>query len=143
MASQDKDSLIAEVTELREKLRPQLERDRATALSEGRGWSESAWLAGTPSLSKYPAGPCFLPRGPADGITLWTGFHNMNSGDWFNVALGSAALYAAGLGSGALGWLYSRSVGRTPLLWCPGLPLLPLCCPSPTIDFCSPHNLLP
>ena len=102
--AEDKDALVAQVQELRSQLLPQMERDRALTRAEGRPWSEGQWLSGEPSLHKYPAGPAFLPLGRLEDVTAWTGIVHMNAGEWMNAALGSAALYAAGFGSGALDW---------------------------------------
>ena len=98
----DKETLLSDVTRLREELVPQMARDKAATLAEGRPWSAAAWLSAEPEAQKYPAGPGFLPKGRQQDVTAWTGVANMDSGDWFRVALGSAALYATGLSSGAL-----------------------------------------
>ncbi len=98
--SEDKESLVAQVEELRSQLLPQLARDREVAQAEGRRFSTEGWLSGGPTQHKYPSGPGFLPKGTAQEVTAWTGVANMDSGDWFRVALGSAALYVAGFGSG-------------------------------------------
>lgn len=100
---EDKDALVAQVSELRSQLVPQMQRDRERTLAQGRAWSAEAWMLGQPAQHKYPAGPAFLPLGRAEEVTPWTGIANMNSGDWLSVALGSVALYATGFGSGALG----------------------------------------
>jgi hypothetical protein len=91
-ATEDKDTLVAQVQELRSQLLPQMERDRALTRAEGRPWSDAQWLSGEPSQHKYPAGPAFLPLGRPSDVTPWTGIANMNVGEWVNVALGSAAL---------------------------------------------------
>ena len=132
----DKETLIAEVEELRAQLVPQMERDRALALAEGRKFNLGQWLSGAPFQNKYPSGPGFLPKGSAQEVTMWTGVTNMDSRDWLSVAVGSAALYATGFSFGASPCKGGerRGVGGVNLLPArPSTPLFPLAAPP------SPH----
>ena len=113
-AAEDKEALVAQVQELRSQLLPQMERDRALTRAEGRPWSDAQWLSGEPSQHKYPSGPAFLPLGRTSDVTPWTGIANMNVGEWVNVALGSAALYATGFSSGAWRPAVGRGAGGAP-----------------------------
>ena len=123
-AAEDKEALVAQVQELRSQLLPQMERDRALTRAEGRPWSDAQWLSGEPSQHKYPSGPAFLPLGRTSDVTPWTGIANMNVGEWVNVALGSAALYATGFSSGAWRPAVGRGAGGAPGggagAWCRG-----------------------
>jgi hypothetical protein len=118
----DKETLIAEVEELRAQLVPQMERDRALALAEGRKFSLGQWLSGAPFQNKYPSGPGFLPKGSAQEVTMWTGVTNMDSRDWLSVAVGSAALYATGFSFGASA---CRRAGGECVGWGSSLPTRP------------------
>ena len=62
MAAEDKDTLLAAVTELKQELQPQLTRDRARTEGEGRPFDPLGWVMGRPESRKYPAGPAFLVR---------------------------------------------------------------------------------
>jgi hypothetical protein len=61
----DKDGLVSELRELRDKLLPTMERDRARVEAEGRPFNVLDWMLGRPISEKYPAGPPFRVRGVA------------------------------------------------------------------------------
>lgn len=60
MAEIDKESLIAEVKDLVEKLRPALDADKKRITQDGRKFDVLQWVSGAPDSGKYPAGPAFL-----------------------------------------------------------------------------------
>ena len=62
MATPDKETLTAEVTELHALLKTQYEKNKEETLSQGRSFNPMGWWAGAPDSQKYPPGPAFVVR---------------------------------------------------------------------------------
>jgi hypothetical protein len=58
----DKETLKAEIEDLKTTLQPQFERDRARVQAEGRSFDPLRWVLGVPDSHKYPAGPAYIVR---------------------------------------------------------------------------------
>ena len=62
MATPDKETLTAEVSELHAQLKTQFEKSKEETLSQGRSFNPLGWWAGAPESQKYPPGPAFVVR---------------------------------------------------------------------------------
>jgi len=77
MATPDKETLTAEVSELHAQLKTQFEKSKVETLSQGRSFNPLGWWAGAPESQKYPPGPAFVVR-PCLPITCTLFFSSYN-----------------------------------------------------------------